>query len=316
MRADRLVAVLLFLQGRRQVTASEVATELEVSERTARRDLEALSAAGIPIYSGPGRGGGWRLLGGARTDLSGLSATEARTLFLVAGPAASARPELKSALRKLVRAPPEPFRAEAESAASSIVVDPDRWGSHRRVDQPPHLEALQQATIRGHQVRLGYAGPNRVPTFRTVHPLGLVTKATVWYLIAGTDAGRRTFRVDRVTGVEAIDAPVKRPDDFDLGRAWEEILASVDELRSPVEVEAMVDVGVLHVLRWMFGTQLAVGPAGADGRLPVTIGGQTAELIAAQLAGFGRQVEITGPPEARRYLARVGGELVATYRAS
>jgi predicted DNA-binding transcriptional regulator YafY len=184
------------------------------------------------------------------------------------------------------------------------------------VDQPPHLEALQQAIIRGHQVRLGYAGPNRVPTVRTVHPLGLVTKATVWYLIAGTDADRRTFRVDRVTSVVAIDAPVSRPDDFDLGRAWEEILAAVDELRSPVEVEAMVDAGVLHVLRWMFGTQLVVGPAEADERLPVAIGGQTAELIAAQLAGFGRQVDITGPPAARRYLARVGGELVATYGSS
>src|SRR3954467_2596930 len=120
MRADRLVATLLLLQTRRRVTAADVAAELEISERTARRDLEALSAAGIPVYAQPGRGGGWELVGGARTDLSGLTADEARTLVMVAGPAAAAPPELKSALRKLVRALPEPFRAGAEAAATSV----------------------------------------------------------------------------------------------------------------------------------------------------------------------------------------------------
>ena len=112
MRADRLVALLLLLQQRQRVTAAEAAEELEVSERTARRDLEALSMAGLPVYSERGRTGGWRLLGGARTDLSGLTAQEARALFLVAGPASAATPELKAALRKLVRALPEPFRGE------------------------------------------------------------------------------------------------------------------------------------------------------------------------------------------------------------
>jgi predicted DNA-binding transcriptional regulator YafY len=247
IRADRLVAVLLLLQRRHQVTASEVAAELEVSERTARRDLDALSAAGNPIYSQPGRGGGWRLLGGSRTDLSGLTAAEARTLFVVAGPSAAATPELKSALRKLVQALPEPFRAEAESSASSIVVDPDRWGGRQRVGQPPHLEALQQATIGGRQVRLSYAGRDSVATSRTVHPLGLVTKSRVWYLVAGTDAGRRTFRVDRVTSVEQSDDPVTRPDDFDLQQAWDEILITVDELRAPLRVEAVAEAEVVHV---------------------------------------------------------------------
>jgi predicted DNA-binding transcriptional regulator YafY len=92
VRADRLVAVLMYLQTRRQVTAAEVAAELEVSERTARRDLEALGMAGVPVYSRPGRNGGWQLVGGARTDLSGLTAAEARALFLVAGPSSAATP--------------------------------------------------------------------------------------------------------------------------------------------------------------------------------------------------------------------------------
>src|ERR1700704_6494791 len=126
MRADRLVATLLFLQARGHVTAAEVAAELEVSIRTARRDLEALSMAGIPVYSQAGRGGGWSLVGGARTDLSGLTAAEARTLFLVAGPASGVTPDAKVALSKLVQALPDTFRAEAEKAESAVVLDPAR----------------------------------------------------------------------------------------------------------------------------------------------------------------------------------------------
>src|SRR3954451_18132785 len=121
MRADRLVATLLLLQARKRVTAAEGAAELEISERTARRDLEALSAAGIPVYAQPGRGGGWSLVGGARTDLSGLSAPEVQALFLLSGPAATASQALLSPLRKLVRALPATFRAEAETAASAVV---------------------------------------------------------------------------------------------------------------------------------------------------------------------------------------------------
>ena len=122
MRADRLVAILLMLQARKQVTAAEVAAELEISERTARRDLEALGQAGLPVYSRQGKGGGWSLLGGARTDLSGLTASEARALFLVAGPSSAATPEVRAALRKLVRALPEPFREQAEAASNAVTV--------------------------------------------------------------------------------------------------------------------------------------------------------------------------------------------------
>src|SRR5438094_9989885 len=129
MRADRLVATLLLMQSRGRVTAAELARELEVSVATARRDLEALSAAGIPVYPQPGRGGGWSLVGGARTDLSGLSAAEAQALFLLAGPAAAVSDEAKAALRKLVRALPQTFRADAEAAASATVIDPTRWGA-------------------------------------------------------------------------------------------------------------------------------------------------------------------------------------------
>jgi predicted DNA-binding transcriptional regulator YafY len=176
------VAALLVLQARGRLTAAELATELEVSVKTARRDLEALAIAGIPVYSQAGKGGGWSLLGGARTDLSGLTAVEARTLFMVAGPSVSVAPELKAALRKLVQALPETFRADAEAAASAVVVDPARWGA-KAAPWPPHLEALRRAVIDGVQVRLAYAGRGRTETEQTVHPLGVVQKRLVRALV-------------------------------------------------------------------------------------------------------------------------------------
>src|SRR4051794_9877429 len=306
MRADRLVATLLLLQTRKRVTAAEVAAELEISERTARRDLEALSAAGIPVYAQPGRGGGWELVGGARTDLSGLTADEARTLFMVAGPAAAATPELKSALRKLVRALPEPFRAGAEAAATSVVIDPGAWGRTRAATQPPFLDALQSALVAQVCVRLGYADREGNPSTRLVSPLGLAMKGTVWYLVAGTDAGLRTFRVWRVTSVEPTGEPVVRPPDFDLEREWQRIVANVDELRTPMWVDARVDADLLPVLRWLYDRQLTVAEQPEpDGRFSVRVGTQNVRWVAAQLAGFGRRVEVTAPREAVAEMRRI-----------
>ncbi len=301
------------LQQRKRVTAAEVARELEISERTARRDLEALCVAGLPVYSERGRAGGWKLLGGGRTDLSGLTAQEARALFLVAGPASSATPELKAALRKLVRALPESFRSSAETAASSVVVDPHGWGRRRRTFRPRHLDALQAATADGVQVRLGYSDRTGNTSLRTVHPLGLAQKGTTWYLVAGTTEGLRTFRVSRVRSVEETGEAVVRPDGFDLARSWEAVVERVDQLRSPVEVSALAVPEVVESLQWVFEGQVVVGESPAGERVPVAVRGQRIEMIASQLCGFGPRVEVIGPAEARQYLAGLGAELVATY---
>jgi predicted DNA-binding transcriptional regulator YafY len=315
VRADRLVAVLLILQARGRITAAELADELEVSTRTARRDLEALSTAGIPVYSQPGRGGGWSLIGGARTDLSGLTAAEARTLFLVAGPSASATPQMKAALRKLVHALPEPFRAEAEAAASAVVLDPTSW-DRVRVPPPEHLGVLERAVVDGVQVRLGYAGRDRPESERTVHPLGLVAKNSVWYLVAGTDAGLRTFRVGRVRSVVVTDAPVERPDGFDLAETWESVKVSIDERRAGFRAIARVDAETVRWLRSAFGTRLSVGDVGVDGRLEVQIRSWSANTVAAELASFGARVEVLQPEEVREELARLGADLGTLYGGS
>jgi len=312
VRADRLVAALLILQARGRVTAAELAEELEISERTARRDLEALAMAGIPVYSQAGRGGGWSLLGGSRTDLSGLTAAEARTLFLVAGPSASATPQIKAALRKLVRALPEPFRAEAEAAASAVVIDPASW-DRTHVPTPAHLDELQRAVVEGVQVQIVYAAPDRPETERTVHPLGLVAKASVWYLIAATDAGMRTFRLSRVRAVTPTKDPVERPEGFDLETHWRSVVAELDEKRVTFRATARVEAEAIPWLRSSLGTRLSVREENAGDLVEIEIRSWSARSLAGELAGFGRWVEILHPAEVREELARIGAELRERY---
>ena len=312
MRADRLVAELLILQSRGRVTAAELAEELEISERTARRDLEALAIAGIPVYSQAGRGGGWSLVGGARTDLSGLTAAEARTLFLVAGPSAAATPQVKAALRKLVRALPEPFRADAEKAASAIVLDPSSW-DRGDVPTPVFLDDLQRAVVDAVQVRLAYVDRERRETERVVHPLGLVAKASVWYLVAGTEAGLRTFLVSRVRGVTRTDDPVERPEGFDLAATWEQIKEELESGRTPLVVSLVVDARAVPWVRGMFGRRAMIGDVRRDGRTEATVRTWSVEAAASELAAFGEHVEVLEPSAVRDALRAIGTRLLATY---
>jgi predicted DNA-binding transcriptional regulator YafY len=307
MRADRLVATLLLLQARGRVTASELAEELEISVATARRDLEALSTAGIPVYPQPGRGGGWSLVGGARTDLSGLNAAESRALFLLLGPASAATPELTSALRKLVQALPATFRADAAAAARAVVSDPSGWGEQGR-ERPALVEPLQTAVVRRTKVRLAYGGKERL-----VDPLGLADKDGLWYLIAGTPDGRRTFRVDRITEAEATALPAERPDDFDLPSEWARVVADMERLRSRVTAEVLIDGRFLPVLRTHFGRHCElVGPED-DGRVRVRVSAHMPRSIAEQLAGWGAMMEVVAPETVRAELARIGRELTERY---
>jgi predicted DNA-binding transcriptional regulator YafY len=312
VRADRLVAALLLLQARGRVTAASLAAELEVSVATARRDLEALSAAGIPVYPQAGRGGGWQLLGGARTDLTGLSAPEARALFLLLGPASSAGPSARGALRKLLRALPGTFRAEAAAAAEAVVVDPAGWGERAR--ERPEVALLLDAVVARRVVEFDYAGRGGTPGRRRAEPWGLVDKDGTWYLVAGTAAGRRTFRVDRM-GAPALTGEVfERPADLDLPGAWEETVGEVERRRSVVTASVLVPGRLVPVLRDRFGRHCTVeaGPD-AGGRSRLRVAAHTARSVAEQLAGFGGTVEVLGPAEVRAELAAIGRELVAAH---
>ncbi|HEV2368635.1 MAG TPA: WYL domain-containing protein, partial [Acidimicrobiales bacterium] len=218
-----------------------------------------------------------------------------------------------AALRKLIRALPEPFRQTAEASASSVVIDPGAWGQVRRSSRPPHLDALQGAAAEGRQVRLGYTDRGGRSSVRVVHPLGVALKGTVWYLVAGTNDGLRTFRVNRVASVEVTNDPVLRPDGFDLEEAWKQVVERVDELRTPAAVSGLAEPDVATIIRWMFERQAEIGERRRDGRVPITVRGYSVENLVAQLAGFGARIEIQDPPEARDHLARIGGELLAAY---
>jgi predicted DNA-binding transcriptional regulator YafY len=348
MRADRLVATVLLLQARGRVTARELADELEVSVATARRDLEALSGAGIPVYPQAGRGGGWSLLGGARTDLSGLSSPEAQALFLLLGPAASIDPAAKSALRKLVRALPATFRADAETAASAVVVDAVAWGGRER-SRPEFVELLQSAVVHRRVVEVRYAGWSSPERNYRVAPWGLVEKNGVWYLVGGVDASaarrvggegdgmrndkaggggtgtggpatvtagsltERTFRIDRMRSVQLTEEPADRPGDFDLGDAWERVVAGVEGERSAASATAIVASPLLAYLRSQFGQQCDVQETLPDGRSRVRIAAGTSTMIARQLAGWGAFAEVLEPEEVRSELAAIARQLTALY---
>jgi predicted DNA-binding transcriptional regulator YafY len=312
MRADRLIAALLLMQSRGRVTAAELATELEVSVATARRDLEALSAAGIPVYPQPGRGGGWSLAGGARTDLSGLSATEAQALFLLVGPAAAVSDEAKAALRKLVRALPQAFRADAEAAASATVIDPTRWGERDRT-RPEVLDKLRAAVIRQRQVRLTYTNSAGVRSERLIAPWGLVDKDETWYLIAGTEQGQRTFRVDRIHGAEPTGQPAPRPDDFSLTSAWNRVVGEVEQRRSRTWATVLIEARFVPVLRDHFGRHCHASNQMGDGRARVRIAAPTPLDIARNLAGWGAMIEVIEPSAVQAELARIGAELAGQY---
>ncbi|WP_435769681.1 helix-turn-helix transcriptional regulator [Nocardioides sp. SYSU DS0651] len=314
MRADRLVAGLLLMQQRGRITAAELAAELEVSVPTARRDLEAMAAAGIPVYPQPGRGGGWQLVGGARTDLSGLTATEAEALFLLVGPAAAVSDEARAALRKLVGALPSTFRTAAQTAAAAVVIDPARWGE-RGTDRPTHVAALQAAVVRRERLRLIYAGRRREQSERLVDPWGLVEKGETWYLLAGTDRGRRTFRVDRVVAVEPTGEAADRPADLDLAAAWREVAGEIEDRRARTWAVLTLPGRFLPVLQDRFGRHCVTEEWLADGRVRARVAAPTPLDLGRDLAGWGGLVEVLGPPEVRAVLAQIGAELVERYDA-
>lgn len=313
MRADRLVATLLLMQSRGRVTAAELAAELEISVATARRDLEALSTAGIPVYPQPGRGGGWALLGGSRTDLSGLTSKEARALFLLVGPAASVEPEVKAALRKLVRALPDTFRADAEAAADAVVIDSAAWGERDRERPPDMVELLQTAVVRRRKVRLTYQGRASERSERLVDPLGLVDKDDRWYLIAGTDRGQRTFRVDRIAEATVTETPAERPADFDLAAAWNEVVDQMEQRRSLVSATVLVEARFVSVLQSQYGRHCEVGEPVEDGRLRVRLAAPTPLMIAQPLAGWGRLIEVVDSEPVRAELVRLATEVLNRY---
>jgi predicted DNA-binding transcriptional regulator YafY len=321
VRADRLVAIVLLLQAHGRLTAAQLAERLETSERTIRRDLDALSGAGVPVYPQRGRGGGWALLNGHRIDLTGLTADEARALFLVAGPHALAslgvEPRVKSALRKLLAALPEPMRDQAAAAHDAVLVDPARWGTRADPRPQPFLEELRDAIVKGVQVVISYAKYGQDAVDRRVHPFGLVSKNNTWYVLAGTDAGLRTFRLSRVRAVTLTDDRVERPADFDLAAAWDDVQEQMPRRMGSHAVDIRVRPDAVESVTsslagWVTFERLESVAGDLWPRFRALF---PAFGAAMELARFGAGVEVLTPVELRERIARLGAELVSVYNA-
>ncbi|NJP93038.1 WYL domain-containing protein [Nonomuraea sp. FMUSA5-5] len=231
MRADRLVSLVLLLRQHGRLSATALARELEVSTRTVLRDIEALSAAGVPVYAERGRHGGFALLPGFRTELTGLNPDEALAL-LVAGSRRGAQAfglgsALASAMLKVVDALPESYRATAAGAAERLLIDPETDLLSRRLaaEEVPDAIAAEvlRAVFAGHKLRIHYAAAaDRSPEWRTVDPIGLVTVRDRGYLLATRSGADRTYRLSRILAAEELPEPAQRPDRVDLDRAWQE----------------------------------------------------------------------------------------------
>ncbi len=228
MRADRLVSLVLLLRQRGRMTAETLARELEVSTRTVLRDMEALSAAGVPVYAERGRHGGFALLPDFRTALTGLNHDEALAL-VVAGSRRGAQlfglgSALASAVLKVVDALPEGLRDTAAGAAQRLLIDPETDLLSRRVapEEVPHSIAaeVRRAVFDGHRLRIYYEAVGRPPKWRTVDPIGLVTVRDQGYLLAKRGTEDRTYRLSRVLAAEELDEPAQRPEAVDLDRVW------------------------------------------------------------------------------------------------
>jgi predicted DNA-binding transcriptional regulator YafY len=320
MRGDRLLSILLLLQTNGRMSARQLADRLEVSERTIYRDIDALSGAGVPIYCERGPKGGAALLDDFRTELTGLTEDEARALFTFGGPQVAADlgvgPRLEAALRKLLAALPAPYRAGAERARQRVHVDARAWG--RTGEETPHLRVIQDAVWSDQRLRVRYRRGEGRPVERLVDPYGLVAKAGVWYLVAGTPDGgpERTYRVSRMEAAEPAGEAFERPQGFDLARSWDRSRADFERRGAAYRLLVRVAPEVLPLLLRMVGNrvteaieQLDDAPDGTLLRLTFPAPG----AALAALAAFGAEIEVLEPAEFRARIAAWARAIVALY---
>ncbi|GAA2333304.1 helix-turn-helix transcriptional regulator [Streptomyces cuspidosporus] len=323
MRADRLVSLVLLLRQRGRLSAATLARELEVSTRTVLRDMEALSAAGVPVYAERGRNGGFALLPGFRTELTGLNHDEALAL-LVAGSRRGAQvfglgSALASAMLKVVDALPESHRDTAAGVAERLLIDPETDLLSRRVvaDEVPDtvVSEVRRAVLAGHRLRIRYAAVGRPPRWRTVDPIGLVTVRDQGYLLATRSGADRTYRLSRVLAAEELDEPAQRPDRVDLDRAWQEHSTRFRTGGDQVAVLVRVDPARREDLA---GTALAVlaEAADADGRLRMEVTFQDPRHAEWALWQLATDAEALAPQWLRSSLRDRAAAIAARYGVS
>ena len=317
MRASRLLSILMLLQLRGRVTGEALAAEFEVSVRTIYRDIDQLSAAGVPVYADRGPGGGFALLDGYRTRLTGLTAQEAETLFLAGlpGPAADLGlgETMAAAQLKLLSALPAGWGADARRVSEAFHLDAADW--YRRAEPVALLPQVARAIWDRRRIAIEYESWERLVS-RVLDPLGLVLKAGAWYLVARAGADVRTYRVAAIQGFQQVDETFERPADFDLAAHWAQSLERFEaSLRTGEARVRLSPQGVRRAARLGPGAAEAAtaAPEDADGWREVTLQVEAFDNAAVQFLALGRDVEVLGPPELRERIHGLASEIAARH---
>ncbi len=316
MRADRLLSILLHLQVHQRLTSRELAKRLEVSERTIHRDMEALSAAGIPITAERGIGGGWALLEDYRTNLTGLNSTEIQALFL--NQPARLLSDLglhqasEGALIKLLAALPTIHRQNAEYIRQRIHVDSTSW--HSPEEAVPHLPTIQDAIWQERKLHFTY-GRDGTSFERLVDPLGLVAKGSTWYLVAAVDGQLRSYRVSRIQTARLSDQPSVRPPDFDLAAYWQQSSAEFKASLPRYPATVRVDSAIIPRMR-ITGRYARIEHEelpDAEGWVQLAMRFEEEHSAREYVLSFGSQIEVLEPQSLREQVIKAAESVIAFY---
>ena len=320
MRADRLLSLLMLLQTHGKMTARDLADELEVSERTIYRDLEALSAAGIPVYTERGPGGGIALLEEYRTNLTGLTADEVQALFMLSIPSPLLQlgvgETLRSALRKLTAAIPPSRLPDRDMARQRIHLDTSWWGQPGR--ELPHLTTLQRAIWQERRLRVAVRAIFGGEIDVVVEPLGLVAKASEWHLVALRGGRPHVYRVADLAGAEVLEESFERPADFDLVAFWESHCARVEAERGIYGVRLRISPELARELTWRLGEQAAEAlararPPDAEGWREITLWFSDPGEARGRILSLGRAAEVLEPLPLRKSVLDFARQIVQFY---
>jgi predicted DNA-binding transcriptional regulator YafY len=322
VRASRLVSLLLLLQARGQLTAAELAAELEVSERTVHRDVEALSASGVPIYAERGAHGGFRLVDGYRTRLTGMTGEEAEALFLAGMPGPAAELGLGTVvaaaqLKVLASLPPE-LRVRASRLVERFHLDAAGW--FHASEPVPHLALLSEAIWESRRVQMDYEREDKKVT-RVVEPLGIVLKGGVWYFVASTAAQIRTYRVSRVVAVEVLEEQFERPADFELATYWSEASAAFERDVPRAVLTIRIRADRLDRLAAAVGDRAVadaerLGDPDPDGWLTLRLRLDWPNEVPGHVLALGRDVEVLEPAETRARVVARARDILDPYDAA
>ncbi|NAW66601.1 WYL domain-containing protein [Photobacterium halotolerans] len=318
MRASRLLTILMILQSRDLVSAAELARDCQVSVRSIYRDIDSLSALGIPVYSEQGVNGGYRLLEGYRTQLNGFSKQEIETLFMLglSGPMQELglAPAMSEARLKLLAAIPVSLRTHAERFQSSFLLDTPSWFTEKETvgDLPQLFNAIWQKN----QIKFDYQSW-RGSSQRVVNPLGMVLKAGTWYLVAQSEGQFKTYRVARIQDLKILNHSFESPMPFDLSAYWQQSNRQMEAELYPNTAEIKLTAKGLKMLSSLSPPYVRqhtqIGQTNETGWTSVTLPSGKTEQAVVEMLRFGPEVQVVRPEALRQAMKDVIEEMVRYY---